>query len=147
MPRNKEPINLILAKGNKAHLTEDEIEKRRNEEVDVPLVTEIMPPKKLSLKQKTEFKAIAERLLAIGVFTELDVDCLARYVVAKTIYQKLTDKYMNSFKSFAIEDMKSIQLMQDRAFRQCRQSAADLGLTITSRAKLIVPSGDEDDEL
>ena len=28
---------------------------------------------------------------------------------------------------------------QDKAFKQCRAAASDLGLTITSRAKLVVP--------
>lgn len=28
---------------------------------------------------------------------------------------------------------------QDRAFKQCRQCAVDLGMTISSRCKLVVP--------
>ena len=36
--------------------------------------------------------------------------------------------------------------MQDKVFKQCQSSARDLGLTISSRCKLIVPKLEEDDD-
>ncbi|MGN7308777.1 P27 family phage terminase small subunit, partial [Bacillus subtilis] len=36
-----------------------------------------------------------------------------------------------------------LTLNQDKFFKQCRQAASDLGLTISSRCKLVVPKKEE----
>ena len=47
-----------------------------------------------------------------------------------------------------IAGLKTVQGMQDKAFRQAQMSARELGLTITARAKLVIPTfPDEDEEL
>lgn len=143
----KEPIDLLLAKGKK-HLTKAEIEQRREEEVKVPF-TDVAPPDFFSDTQKKEFMSIAEKLLAIGIFTELDEDCLTRYILAKNLYLKYTSALTGLLGKRNYSEISKMQTLQDKAFKQCQSCARDLGMTITSRCKLVVPNndGDEDEEL
>lgn len=89
MARPREPIDLIVAKGKK-HLGKDEIEERKAQEVNVPFV-DIEPPKYLKGKKRiNEFNHYAGMLVKIGIFTELDVDVLAKYIIAKELYLQYT---------------------------------------------------------
>ena len=158
MARPREPIDLIIAKGRK-HLTRTEIEERRAQEVDVPF-TDIEPPSFLPKTFHKEFFEISDKLKAIGIMTELDTVCLAQYLIAKQNYISYTAMLLKVIKRNSdpnkpylseddvVENTK-IQALQDRALRQCQTCARDLGLTITSRAKIVIPQppSDEDDEL
>jgi len=42
-----------------------------------------------------------------------------------------------------IDETNKVSIMLDKAFKQCRQSANDLGLTISSRCRLVVPKVEE----
>ena len=149
----REPIELILAKGKK-HLTKNEIEQRKNTEINTENYKNVKPPNYLSKTQKKEFNEIADKLVNIGIMSELDEDCLARYLISKDNYLKFTKLLNIAFKNKTskknqdnIEIQKILSneiecnlINQDRAFKQCRQCATDLGLTISSRCRLIVPS-------
>lgn len=146
--RPKEPINLIIAKGNK-HLTKQEIEQRQNAEIQVNH-TDIEVPDYLDEKEKDEFNEIAKILLEIGIMTELDEDCLAHYLIANTNYKKYT-KMLRSLekktdkakskdeKKEILEEIDLYLIYQDRELKQCRACASDLGLSISSRCKLVMP--------
>jgi P27 family predicted phage terminase small subunit len=89
MARPREPIDLIKAKGKK-NLSKKEYEERKESEVDVPFV-DVKPPKYLKGKKRiNEFNHYAGMLLKIGIFTELDVDVLAKYIIAKELYIQYT---------------------------------------------------------
>ena len=135
--RPKQPIELIVAKG-KTNMSKADIEERRAQEVKVPF-TDIEPPSYLSKKQKDEFDEIAYKLLAIGIMTELDEETLARYIVAKDHYVIVTKRLNKEIRNGSIQIVDDLQKIQQRAFNQCRTGASDLGLTITSRARLVVP--------
>lgn len=62
--KQREPIDLIIAKGKK-HLTKDEIAARRNSEVNVDGYKDIRAPSYLTKKQKNEFAEIATKLVDI----------------------------------------------------------------------------------
>ncbi|MEI3507856.1 MAG: phage terminase small subunit P27 family [Bacilli bacterium] len=135
----KQPIDLLVAKGKK-HLTKEEIKARKEQEISVPFV-DIQAPSYLPKQLQTEFNDIAEKLKALNIMTELDVDCLARYLLSKRNYLKITKK-LNSIiskKDTSISEIDDYISIQDRLFKQCRSAASDLGLTISSRCKLIVP--------
>ena len=85
-------------------------------------------------------------LLEINIISNLDCDALARYVAAEHEYEKLT-KALISFESIS-NRYKEYQKMQSEWFKQARASANDLGLTVTSRCKLVVPktSNNESEE-
>lgn len=141
MARPRQPIELIEAKGKK-HLTKSEIEARKKSELKVDLKN-ITIPEYLSKELKTEFEEIANKLLIVGVMTELDEDCLARYLLSKENYLKYTSMLNKATKQNKIVEMEKLISMQDKAFKQCRASANDLGLTIASRCKLVMPTVEE----
>lgn len=138
--RPRQPIDLIVAKGRK-NLSKAEIEQRRAEELKVPF-KDIQPPSYLPRSLKEEFDQIADQLLALNIMTELDEDTLARYLLAKQQYLQLTLQLNKAMSEQDIDKMSKLQNMQDKAFKQCRSGASDLGLTITSRARLVVPQAE-----
>lgn len=139
--RPRQPIDLIIAKGKK-HLTKEEIEQRKAQEVKAP-ADKVKAPSYLPKELKKEFNKIAKDLLDIGIMSNLDIDALARFVIARKMYLDLTEKMLEN------PDMlldKGVIQTQDKLFKQCRAAASDLGLTISSRAKLIMPKPKEDDK-
>ena len=139
MAGQKQPIDLVIAKGKK-HLTKAEIKTRKDQEIDVPFV-DIEAPSYLPKKLIDEFDEIAAKLKSLNIMTELDEDCLARYLLSKSNYLKITKK-LNSIiskKDTKVSEIDALISIQDKLFKQCRSAAGDLGLSISSRCKLIVP--------
>ena len=145
MPKQREPIELILAKKRK-HFTKADIEKRRAQEPDVPFKN-IRAPKYLSKPAVKEFYDTAYKLLKIGVMTELDEDALARYIVVKQQFLMYTELISEALSLEDIETADRLAKTQDKFFKQVRAAASDLGLTITSRCKLVVPEPQDNYEL
>lgn len=145
MPGARQPIELLIAKGAK-HLTKAEIEARRQTEI-APCADDLTPPKYLTGAQKKQFTKIASQLDKLGIMGETDVDALARYVVAQSLYEQATKQLTQAMAS--MEDMYEIEQLSKLQDRYCKQSAslaAALGLTITSRCKLVVPPPPEEKE-
>ncbi|MBQ9298673.1 MAG: phage terminase small subunit P27 family [Clostridia bacterium] len=154
--KQREPIDLIIAKGKK-HLTKEEIAERKNSEINIDDYKNVKAPSYLSKKQKNEFTEIATKLVDIGIMSELDEDCLARYLIAKDNYLKFTKLLNSAIKNKASKkykedaemqrilslDIEAYLIQQDRAFKQCNTCADKLGLTISSRCRLQVPQAPE----
>lgn len=143
MPKQREPIELLLAK-NKKHLSKREIQERKDSELKVEIKKEnIIAPEYLTQKQKDEFYKIANKLIDIGIMTELDIDCLSRYIIAKQLYLKYTSLLTKKINTADILNIEKYVNMQDKFYKQCRSAAGDLGLTITSRCRLVMPQPKE----
>jgi P27 family predicted phage terminase small subunit len=166
MGRAKQPVSLLVLKGNK-NLTKKEIKKRQEQEVKAPS-DKVKPPSYLPTKLKKEFKKIASELVEIGIMTNLDNDALARFLMAQKMYIEVTDnlmkipsvinvpKYIKDEFGEKVQDgtieasnpeFTEILINQDKLFKQCRAAASDLGLTISSRCRLVMPKGKKDDKL
>lgn len=143
MGRNKEPVSLIIAKG-KTHLTKEEIEKRSKLEV-IAGNDGITPPGHLSASQKKEFEKIAKELIKINIISNLDVEALASYIIAKDHYVRC-NKLVKKIKPdiYNIDEFEQATKIQDRAYRQMLAASKELGLTIGSRCKLTLPSQKEE---
>lgn len=149
MARPREPVNLIIAKGKK-HLTKAEIEARQNEEI-TPCTDDLTPPAYLTAAEKRRFEKLANQLVKIKIMGETDVETLARYVSAQTLYEKAT-KDLRDLQKQRPKDADASDLVtwanlldtldkrQDRYFKQATASARELGLTISSRCKLVTPA-------
>lgn len=137
MSRPRQPIDVVLAKGRK-HFTKRDIEERRAQELNVPF-RDIEAPPYLTEKLAEEFYDIAYKLLVIGVMTELDEDTLARYLIAKQHYLKYSNLITKALNKGQIEETAKLITAQDKLYKQVRTSASDLGLTITSRLKVVIP--------
>lgn len=141
--RPRQPTELLLVKGKK-HLTKAEIEDRKSKEIKAPS-DKVKAPSYLPADLKKEFNKIAKELKEIGIITNLDIDALARFIIAKKMYLELTKQILKKPELMIVD--KDIVTTQDKLFKQCRSSASDLGLTISSRCKLVVPKKEDKKEL
>ena len=158
MARPRQPIALIQAKGRK-NLTKEEIARRIAEEVQ-PCADDLRAPSYLTIKQKTHFDKLARQLSKIKILGETDVEALARYVTAEAQYETTTKdlraltkakpkqnqddpaKYLILMGQW-VDTQERLAKLQDRYFKQAQTAAAALGLTISSRCKLIAPKTEE----
>ena len=136
------PLEVVQARGSK-HLTRAEIQERQEREIK-PITDNIIAPDYLTNRQKSEFYKISAQLEKLKIMGETDVDALARYISSK-------DMYETAVKQMRKKEIKNDPFLfgewlkvQDKLFKQCRASANDLGLSISSRCKLVVPEKKDD---
>lgn len=153
----RQPIELVIANDRK-HLTKSEIEERRQRELK-PCTDDITAPKYLTGQQKKTFHKIAEQLKKLKIMGETDVDALARYITAQGLYEQAVKDLRQLAKDRPEKDdhpddyydvldiyyksLDSATQRQDRYFKQAQTAAASLGLTISSRCKLVAPVQEE----
>lgn len=142
MPGPRVPTDVLKANGRK-HLSKKEEAQRRAGEVSVAPPKTAKPPKWLPEALKKDFRALGKKLIEAGLYTELDADNLGRYLVAQRHWLMATqevNKYLSA-KDPAGSDAWS--KIQERYFKQCRNCANDMGLTVTSRCRLVIPEGNK----
>lgn len=147
--RPKQPLAVIQGKGRSNHLTKEEIKKRQEHEERMKGRTDnIAAPSYLTKKQKEEFYKIADELVELEIFTNLDVDNLARYIDSRDQYIKVT-RALRAMKAVndgeANDDYAKLQRTRNTLFTECRNAAGDLGLSITSRLSLVIPKKEEEE--
>ena len=138
MAGQRQPIELVIANGKK-NLTKAEIQERRDSEVK-PITDNIIAPSYLTKKQKEEFYKISSQLEKLKIMGETDVDALARYIVSNDLYIHATKKLRTKEVKDNPYAFEKWAKLQDQYFKQTRSSANDLGLSISSRCKLVVPA-------
>lgn len=175
--RPRKPLEI-----NKKHFSKAEKEQREAETLEIPQeepFNDIAPPEYLTAKQKKEFTEYADKLVKLNIFTTLDIDVLAQFCIAKSLYleyskqiRKILNK-ANSVRKWAVideiadncesaeelkellekilrrqrgDDVTVMMNLQDKAHKQCLACAKELGLTITSRLKMVIPQPPEDDD-
>lgn len=150
----RKPMLLNLANGGK-NWTKEEIKERLDSEVQ-PVTDGIAAPSSLTAKQKKEFDRIAGQLQKLKIMGETDCDTLARYVVAQDLYTqavkdlravqkqrpKGVDASVETLVAWATM-LEQLDKRVERYFKQANTAASALGLTISSRCKLVVPVKDE----
>lgn len=150
MPGPRQPTDVIVANGRK-HLSKAEEAERRRREPTVDKAKTARPPKWLPEALKKDFRALGKRLIAAGLYTDLDGDTLGRYLVAQhqwLIATRETEAALGASPPDQ-EGADAWGRLQDRYFKQARNCGNDMGLTITSRCRLVVPepakqSGEKD---
>ena len=147
MPGPRQPTDVVKAKGRK-HLSKAEEAQRRAGEVQVERPKTVKVPKWVPEDLKKEFRALGRKLLAAGLYTDLDADTLGRYLVAQRQYLLATQESERALDQRNQDMADSWGKIQERYFKQARNCANDMGLTVTSRCRLVVPDapqkGEED---
>ena len=138
------PIEVVQARGSK-HLTKAEIQERKEREIK-PVTDDIIAPDYLTKKQKDTFYKLASQLEKLKIMGETDVDALARYIVANDSYVHATKQLRKSEVKNDPMKYESWSKIQERNFKMVRASANDLGLSISSRCKLVVPGANKEDK-
>ena len=105
----------------------------------MPTAKAAKPPKWLPEGLRKDFRAIGKQLIAAGLYTELDADTLGRYLIAQSEYLMATSHVHKAYQERDPEAVEDWSRIQDRHFKQARNCANDMGLTVTSRCRLVVP--------
>lgn len=145
MAGKRQPTDVVLANGRK-HLSKTEEAERRAGEVKVSPAKTAKPPKWLPEGLRKDFRAVGKRLIAAGLYTDLDADTLARYLIAQSEYLMATSHVHKAYQERDPEEVEDWSRIQDRHFKQARNCANDLGLTVTSRCRLVVPESRQETE-
>ena len=153
---SKKPLAVILANNNRAHLTKAEILEREQTEIKAPCDDIRMPSCLKTKKLKDRFNYIVEQLKELNLMSNLDVDCIVRYINAEEEYEQVTAKLNktpimveglneNGVMDYVVnKEYERLVILQDKVFKQARSAASDIGLTISSRCKLVVPNVKEE---
>ena len=138
------PLEVVQARGSK-HLTKAEIKERKEREIK-PVTDDIIAPDYLTKKQKDTFYKLSAQLEKLKIMGETDVDALARYIVANDSYVHATKQLRKSEVKNDPMKYEAWSKIQERNFKMVRASANDLGLSISSRCKLVVPGANKEDK-
>ena len=145
MAGKRQPTDVVIANGRK-HLSKTEEAERRAGEVKVAPAKTAKPPKWLPETLKKDFRAIGKRLIASGLYTELDADTLGRYLVAQHQFTAACRMVQDALDQEDPDLVNKWTKAQKSYFEQARACANDLGMTITSRCRLVVPETKKQEE-
>ena len=137
----RQMTDVVKANGKK-HLSKAEEAARRAREVKLPAPAKLKVPGWLPEYLKPEFKQLAKLLLdsKMGV-AQLDADTIGRYLVAQRQYAAASIKTQEYLDQEDAESAAAWSKLQEKYFTQARSCANDMGMTITSRCKLVLPEG------
>jgi len=139
MPGKRQPTALVEANGRK-HLTEAEKDQRRDQEVHMPPPDKAVPPRWLPKGLHREFEEIGEILRAAGLYAELDRDVLGQYFLARERWLKADKKAAAAIRAGDEKLAREWTSVQGTYFKQARQCAEVMGLSVTSRCRIVVPA-------
>lgn len=161
----RQPLEVVQGKGRK-HLTKAEIENRKKTEVKAKS-DNVQPPKFLGARQKKRFTEIANELLDLDIMANIDCDALGRLIIVEdefiAINKAMKKTPLMIKRRISLErrdedgnpvmmeveekvvnpEYNQLQIMRGRVFKECRQGAADFGLTVSSRCRLVVARSSE----
>lgn len=138
MPGKRMPTAVVEANGRK-HLSKKEKAERLAAEVHAQAPETVIPPKWLAKKLHKEFLEIAGKLAELELYAELDRDVLAQYFVCRERWleaDKLAAKAIRAKDEKLAREWNSVQ---SSYFKQARQCAEAMGMSVTSRCRLVMP--------
>lgn len=139
------PFEVVEARGKK-HFTEAEAAQRKAVEIKAEPPKQLRSPDYLPEGLRKEFLALGNQLKELGIFCRLDYDTLARYLIARQFWQRATNEVTAAMKAGDAAGAEKWTGIQDKYFKQCRNCANDLGMTIGARCRLVVPQRAEPEE-
>jgi P27 family predicted phage terminase small subunit len=128
-------------------MSAEDIYERKRREPHSPDTAIICPTYLTTKKEQHEFERYAEMLDRLHVWSELDADELARYIIAEQAYENYAKRLRKVIREQDLAQAQSIQRLEIAQAEQARKSASALGMTITSRCKLVVPTPNDDEAL
>ena len=141
MPGPRQRLSVLEGNGRK-HLSKSEKAQRAAQEVDLPKPAKMRVPKWLPEYLKADFRALAKELLAADMgAAQLDRDTLGRYVVAQHQFTAVCKLVQDALDQEDVDQVNKWTKAQKSYFEQARACANDLGMTITSRCRLVLPEG------
>lgn len=148
MPGPRQAAAVVIGKG-RSHMTE--AEKARRLETDAlarngEKAGSFHAPGWLPKELRTEFNELRAALTDLGLISKLDRDVLGFFLVDRSQYVAAGKRAAGAIAAGDEEGAGSWSGIQDRYFKQARGCANDLGLTITSRCRLVLPPKEEEED-
>ena len=141
MPGPRQKLSVLEANGRK-HLSKAEKAQRAAGEVELPKPAKMRVPKWLPEYLKADFRALAKELLEADLgAAQLDRDTPGRYVAAQHQFTAACRMVQDALDQEDPDLVNKWTKAQKAYFDQARACANDLGLTITSRCRLVLPEG------
>ena len=143
----KLPQNVLEMRG-KSHQTKAEKQARRESEPKVDAPRQVRAPVWLPEYLRDEYVRLGKKLCKVGLLTRLDFDVLARYIMSRDAWVAAHTKLRGALDASNGQDAALWTRLAKTYFEQCHQCATAMGLTISSRCKLVVPKppAQEDDD-
>ncbi len=139
MPGPRQPTDLIILTGKK-HLSQAEEAERREQECRVPPSKNPKPPHWLDENLRKEFRKLGKALIAAGIYTDLDADTLGMYLTARHQWEQATKEAEACLMLGDAKPADGWSKIQERYFRAARSCASDLGLSVSARCRLVIPT-------
>ena len=157
MPRKAKSISLHLVTGNRAHLTKDEIQKRKKAEQRLkPAADNIDRPEFLKHDKiaQREWRKIAPELERLGLLTNIDTTALAMYCQAVSMYVRLnaeidkegaTIEYTNTQGATNVVENPKINIAK-KYYQVIKDMLKEFGLTPAARASLAIKAHEDEEK-
>lgn len=146
MGGKRQPTDLVIFNGKK-HMGKAEAAQRKSME---PKRDDggkyIRAPDWLPENLREAFNDLRAQLVKLGIFDRVDRDSLARYLVAQRSFLEAAKLADAAIARKDADGAREWSAVQDRYFKQARACANDLGMTITSRCRLVVPQVEQAEE-
>lgn len=176
MAGKRRPMDVNLSVVNGKHWTKAEVENRKASEVNLKKPKALTPPSWMTKEGKALFRKYAKLLLEFpsGILSNLDTGTLARYCDAeltyaaasnhKNVWLETTERRMRDLsEAAALADETAIKKAEDayeeskkqldfwggqmvRFEKIARGCASEMGMTVSSRCKLVVPKSQETED-
>jgi P27 family predicted phage terminase small subunit len=146
MAGKRQATAVVIANG-KSHMTKAEIQERLDAEDAArgqDESTQFHAPSWLPQALRSEFNDLRAQLVDRGLIAKIDRDILGFYLVARVEYVNAGQRASMAISKGDAEGAKDWSAIQERYFKQAKGCANDLGLTITSRCRLVLPPKEEE---
>lgn len=156
MGRNAKPIHLQLLEGNKPHMSNSEIDKRKEAEESLQFRDDqIVPPSWLKGKELLElFNNMVKEFEGLGLLKNVDVIALA--LLTDALYDYIRFTRIINREGYMIEQTNKanatnkvphpLLTKKNAAFTQINKLMGDFGLTPVARARLAMNLVNEENE-
>ena len=89
MGNNKLPITVLCGRDKRVHRSKAELQEREQNEIKAPDDDIQIPNCLKTKKSKEKFEYIVKELKRINLMSNLDVDCIVRYITAEEEYEQV----------------------------------------------------------
>lgn len=139
----KLPQNVIEMR-DRSHQTKAEKAERHASEPKTEKVKQVRAPVWLPEHLREEFSKLGRELNEVGLLSKLDFDILSRYLMSRDAWVAAHLKARDALDMDDAKEAGSWSRVARTYFDQCQQCASSMGLTISSRCRLVVPKPPED---
>lgn len=140
----KLPQNVIEMR-DRSHQTKAEKAERHASEPKTERVKQVRAPVWLPEHLREEFNKLGRELNEVGLLSKLDFDILARYLMSRDAWVAAHLKARDALDMDDAKEAGTWSRVARTYFDQCQQCANSMGLTISSRCRLVVPKPPEDE--